>query len=144
MLSCWFSAVFFFFFFQAEDGIRDVAVTGVQTCALPICGSSIRSSSRTTSGETTARYCDSSCSHQRIVRSRRNGSPLSRYAPMTDVSRYALGFISRTFPERQRSSFSHRRSSPSAESLAEKRTRHESDAENCHREFRSVGTRPFH
>src|SRR2546429_7161312 len=25
------------FFFQAEDGIRDVAVTGVQTCALPIC-----------------------------------------------------------------------------------------------------------
>src|SRR2546422_3055032 len=27
---------FIFFFFQAEDGIRDVAVTGVQTCALPI------------------------------------------------------------------------------------------------------------
>src|SRR2546422_9991778 len=30
------SFVCFFFFFQAEDGIRDVAVTGVQTCALPI------------------------------------------------------------------------------------------------------------
>src|SRR5205809_5519846 len=30
--------VFCFFFFQAEDGIRDVAVTGVQTCALPIFG----------------------------------------------------------------------------------------------------------
>src|SRR6266540_3195206 len=29
--------VFFFFFFQAEDGIRDRDVTGVQTCALPIC-----------------------------------------------------------------------------------------------------------
>src|SRR2546429_2297979 len=29
--------VLLFFFFQAEDGIRDVAVTGVQTCALPIC-----------------------------------------------------------------------------------------------------------
>src|SRR5437879_8501121 len=28
---------FFFFFFQAEDGIRDTSVTGVQTCALPIC-----------------------------------------------------------------------------------------------------------
>src|SRR5207245_3751098 len=27
---------FFFFFFQAEDGIRDATVTGVQTCALPI------------------------------------------------------------------------------------------------------------
>src|SRR3712207_8612323 len=28
--------VFIFFFFQAEDGIRDIGVTGVQTCALPI------------------------------------------------------------------------------------------------------------
>src|SRR6266496_6189586 len=28
---------YFFFFFQAEDGIRDLYVTGVQTCALPIC-----------------------------------------------------------------------------------------------------------
>src|SRR6266446_864048 len=28
----------FFFFFQAEDGIRDYKVTGVQTCALPILG----------------------------------------------------------------------------------------------------------
>src|SRR5437763_11601054 len=27
-----------FFFFQAEDGIRDTSVTGVQTCALPISG----------------------------------------------------------------------------------------------------------
>src|SRR5207248_7024964 len=40
----WLSLIFcvlFFFFFQAEDGIRDRTVTGVQTCALPI-------SSRTT------------------------------------------------------------------------------------------------
>src|SRR5690349_24152516 len=29
--------MFFLFFFQAEDGIRDLYVTGVQTCALPIC-----------------------------------------------------------------------------------------------------------
>src|SRR5436189_1005543 len=29
----------FLFFFQAEDGIRDTSVTGVQTCALPIFGS---------------------------------------------------------------------------------------------------------
>src|SRR5215210_8950193 len=28
--------IIFFFFFQAEDGIRDTSVTGVQTCALPI------------------------------------------------------------------------------------------------------------
>src|SRR5256884_4582349 len=31
-----FSSSHCIFFFQAEDGIRDVAVTGVQTCALPI------------------------------------------------------------------------------------------------------------
>src|SRR5207245_10876371 len=43
-----------FFFFQAEDGIRDATVTGVQTCALPIwrcsrrCGSSRRRTSRPT------------------------------------------------------------------------------------------------
>src|SRR2546430_10481226 len=30
------SVLSFFFFFQAEDGIRDLTVTGVQTCALPI------------------------------------------------------------------------------------------------------------
>src|SRR5204862_1033749 len=35
LLSC------FFFFFQAEDGIRDLYVTGVQTCALPISTSGI-------------------------------------------------------------------------------------------------------
>src|SRR5260370_19193227 len=34
--ACW-----WFFFFQAEDGIRDSSVTGVQTCALPICFSVI-------------------------------------------------------------------------------------------------------
>src|SRR5688572_32145641 len=34
-LTCY-AIPFFFFFFQAEDGIRDLTVTGVQTCALPI------------------------------------------------------------------------------------------------------------
>src|SRR6266850_8113302 len=29
--------LYIYFFFQAEDGIRDYKVTGVQTCALPIC-----------------------------------------------------------------------------------------------------------
>src|SRR5206468_10040219 len=33
LLCCY---LFCFFFFQAEDGIRDLIVTGVQTCALPI------------------------------------------------------------------------------------------------------------
>ena len=31
-----FFCFFYFFFFQAEDGIRDIGVTGAQTCALPI------------------------------------------------------------------------------------------------------------
>src|SRR5699024_12063858 len=33
-----YSLAFVYFFFQAEDGIRDRNVTGVQTCALPISG----------------------------------------------------------------------------------------------------------
>src|SRR3989442_8886305 len=37
MFKCFIALIFvFFFFFQAEDGIRDADVTGVQTCALPI------------------------------------------------------------------------------------------------------------
>src|SRR6266436_10445115 len=43
-----------FFFFQAEDGIRDVAVTGVQTCALPICRRARDRRSSTSSRPTTA------------------------------------------------------------------------------------------
>src|SRR5947209_16380582 len=43
-----------FFFFQAEDGIRDIGVTGVQTCALPISPentcSSLERSNASTSG----------------------------------------------------------------------------------------------
>src|SRR5256885_8700923 len=35
-----------FFFFQAEDGIRDYKVTGVQTCALPICVPGVREGHR--------------------------------------------------------------------------------------------------
>src|SRR3954449_13632249 len=47
-----FSDVFLFFFFvffvfQAEDGIRDESVTGVQTCALPIRSSDLRDESVT-------------------------------------------------------------------------------------------------
>src|SRR3989475_1666602 len=38
----------FFFFFQAEDGIRDLTVTGVQTCALPI--SRVRAQARQLAG----------------------------------------------------------------------------------------------
>src|SRR5437762_14124857 len=40
-----------FFFFQAEDGIRDTSVTGVQTCALPICSRSPDITRRSLSGQ---------------------------------------------------------------------------------------------
>src|SRR5688572_32546830 len=40
----------FCFFFQAEDGIRDLTVTGVQTCALPISARSLHKSSPTGRG----------------------------------------------------------------------------------------------
>src|SRR5207245_6535023 len=39
----------FIFFFQAEDGIRDATVTGVQTCALPISSRAACWSARSTS-----------------------------------------------------------------------------------------------
>src|SRR5699024_3274411 len=48
----------FYFLFQAEDGIRDRNVTGVQTCALPICTKSMkgRSSHLGCSNPTTAAW----------------------------------------------------------------------------------------
>src|SRR5207245_8692598 len=63
--------LFVFFFFQAEDGIRDATVTGVQTCALPIsrrcspCRSMpCRPSSRydrSSRGEASSRWARSAC-----------------------------------------------------------------------------------
>src|SRR5947209_12849476 len=48
-----FLVIFFFcfFFFQAEDGIRDIGVTGVQTCALPIWETIVSSTVSTSSVE---------------------------------------------------------------------------------------------
>src|SRR5688500_19285155 len=59
--------VIVFFFFQAEDGIRDYKVTGVQTCALPIfprsvCQSNVPSPVTTTSASATRRDSPSSSS----------------------------------------------------------------------------------
>src|SRR5256886_4373744 len=53
------SNILYFFFFQAEDGIRDLTVTGVQTCALPISSipMSLRSS-RSTRLRTPPGPCD--------------------------------------------------------------------------------------
>src|SRR5687768_7751317 len=67
----------YYFFFQAEDGIRDVAVTGVQTCALPIC------QSRNVGIETMFSCCGLSTGPRQIVAScstSGNGSRLSNVA----------------------------------------------------------------
>src|ERR1022692_5133757 len=53
---------FCFFFFQAEDGIRDYKVTGVQTCALPIWGRICRRGGRG------PRCCRGSCSDRKSTR----------------------------------------------------------------------------
>src|SRR5260221_10146132 len=50
---CNFASCVSFFFFQAEDGIRDHCVTGVQTCALPIlalCGEQLYASALSSAG----------------------------------------------------------------------------------------------
>src|SRR5256885_16231174 len=46
-----------FFFFQAEDGIRDYKVTGVQTCALPICSRAAQRARQLRRAAAPARCC---------------------------------------------------------------------------------------
>src|SRR6266403_5008010 len=59
----------FVFFFQAEDGIRDLYVTGVQTCALPIYCSAChkRSSASCGSRARTSRLSEALCSCSRLA-----------------------------------------------------------------------------
>src|SRR5256884_1859396 len=52
------------FFVQAEDGIRDVAVTGVQTCALPIYVSGRNSACRQEHSSTFQQPTPSDCAHE--------------------------------------------------------------------------------
>src|SRR5947208_8272358 len=60
--------LFCFFFFQAEDGIRDDLVTGVQTCALPISGLNGLSAS----------VADCRLATQKTIRMMPSGSNISR------------------------------------------------------------------
>src|SRR2546425_837467 len=77
--------MFFFFFFQAEDGIRDKLVTGVQTCALPI-------SSRwtATSGPTWMRATSAPCRRspvREVGPSRRFSRPRAKSSSAARTSR---------------------------------------------------------
>src|SRR5207245_4540973 len=75
---------YYFFFFQAEDGIRDATVTGVQTCALPIssagngsrCSRSIPMALPTGCGLPAIRRCSSRSEERRVGKECR-----SRWSP---------------------------------------------------------------
>src|SRR5256886_9056844 len=56
-----------FFFFQAEDGIRDLTVTGVQTCALPICDEETLAAAREGIGRLNSHYGDALEGGQRFL-----------------------------------------------------------------------------
>src|SRR2546430_8884830 len=70
------------FFFQAEDGIRDLTVTGVQTCALPICKDNkqqialeIAAADRVSEGPVCALTAVELCSSYGIRRDEETGKP---------------------------------------------------------------------
>src|SRR5256884_5545588 len=75
-----------FFFFQAEDGIRDVAVTGVQTCALPISSPRAGAARGEAGGDLQRLVCRGSAEirarrqYARPVQERRGGQPARRGA----------------------------------------------------------------
>src|SRR3712207_7548579 len=68
----------FIFFFQAEDGIRDIGVTGVQTCALPIssCGM----------WDAASAWFDEQCHvHAQDLNQRNTGPPAAECANLTTL-----------------------------------------------------------
>src|SRR2546429_5375842 len=68
------SELFCVFFFQAEDGIRDVAVTGVQTCALPIYGRAAGAAARPRGADPHAQASDDETRLRRVRhRDRKSG-----------------------------------------------------------------------
>src|SRR5436305_4176242 len=84
------------FFFQAEDGIRDADVTGVQTCALPISMSdSVRKACPKPTGTSSWRRLSalSSAAHQRpkVGDPARRSTATSRIRPSVQRTSFAIG-----------------------------------------------------
>src|SRR5690348_18473596 len=75
---------FFYFFFQAEDGIRDGRVTGVQTCALRIFLNFVRNGTRTDTSPLGAWYAVAAGIE--ATESLRNGST-PRMVPPLEIGR---------------------------------------------------------
>src|SRR5437016_9738122 len=80
-----YSTCVFFFFFQAEDGIRDWSVTGVQTCALPICRGD-----RGIRHPAPSRYREYRSSARRVCRAAAAAALSSDFVPLS--GREALSF----------------------------------------------------
>src|SRR5207253_5821662 len=82
-------SLLFFFFFQAEDGIRDGHVTGVQTCALPIFFKSLKANRLLRPGDTIAL-----------------GTPIfTPYIEMPHLEDYALNVVNVHAPQENRFQF---------------------------------------
>src|SRR2546430_11479050 len=77
--------LYFYFFFQAEDGIRDLTVTGVQTCALPI-SLSVRCSAVAAVARCVS-ASPSSCASPSISARRSSGPPAA--APARNTAPFA-------------------------------------------------------
>src|SRR2546430_2861315 len=110
------------FFFQAEDGIRDLTVTGVQTCALPIfCTRPLRWASRPKQHYPKRNFAGNDASSKRF-RSKAPATPrLRRVAALTSrilCIRQGLAPFGRVVLDRrsrcQKSNFGHIRRSPPA------------------------------
>src|SRR5947209_20092795 len=81
------------FFFQAEDGIRDIGVTGVQTCALPILARSLGSGAGTTENP--------ACSRAAATSSTRAGDPEIGRASCRERELIAVGAASNKKKEKK-------------------------------------------
>src|SRR6266542_6785903 len=81
--------LFMFFFFQAEDGIRDATVTGVQTCALPI--SHVGKTLQAKIGESVVEFFDGDALVKTHVRARGG-----RQTNQTDLPPDKVAFLMRT------------------------------------------------
>src|SRR5256885_6026043 len=90
--------VVIFFFFQAEDGIRDYKVTGVQTCALPICsivGSGTVSNKGVESGKGKNRRMEwpkgySCIAEKRCIETIQDGAPKTEFMRFGDTIRIEM------------------------------------------------------
>src|SRR2546430_5429425 len=96
-----------FFFFQAEDGIRDLTVTGVQTCALPILPAASRIISRRLPTRAAQRNRGAKATHNHSESQRTSGPghpraalpshTLRRHSPETSFLR-SVASLRRTEP----------------------------------------------